>query len=339
MSLDLSKVAKKLQKNFEAVDVSANIADPTDFVSTGNKTFDLILDGGIPFGYVTEFMGFSQSGKSLFIQQIIANAMKQYNAIGILVDRENAYTNKRGEQLGIKNDQMLVSKPTATPTPLSAFQFLIQTVEEIRSQDKETYIVLAIDSISAFGKDVALDKSDSGRKAKSIHEGLREILSVVDSRVMLLVANQFTYKIGVMYGDPRVTTAGESMKYYSNVRLALEDRKQIIDPNRGGEIMGNWIGVEVIKTRLGPCHRECYLRHLYKTGVDYFSGYVRLLVDRGYLRAKNKQEFHGFKQTTVVHGDAKDDEKQYNELNPEKLLEEHPELDFDHYPEYCGFEE
>ena len=336
MSLDLNKIAKAMQ-----AEVSSNIEDPKDFVSTGNVTLDLITDGGIPFGYVTEFMGFSQSGKSLFISQIIGNAMINYKGIGILIDRENAYTNKRGAQLGIDNEKLIVFKPKDVPTPFDAFSKIIQTVEAIRKEDKDVYIAIGIDSISAFGKDVALDKSDTGRKAKSIHEGLREALTIIDPKVMLLVANQFTFKIGVMYGDPRTTTAGESMKYYGNLRLALQDRKQIIDPKRGNEVLGNWIGIEVIKTRLGPCFRECYLQHLYKSGIDPLSGYLRLLAKRGYIRPKNVDKFNAFTQTTVIwqDGDDKESKKQYHELSTEKFLQDHPDLEFDHYPEYAGYED
>ncbi len=335
--LDLNKITKAMRKEFGTVEIAENIEDPTDFVSTGNKAFDLILDGGIPFGFVAEFMGFSQSGKSLFISQIIANAQKQHDAVAILIDRENAYTNKRGQQLGIDNSKLIIAKPGDVPTPFHAFSFLIQTIEKIRAQDPDIHIACAIDSISAFGKDVALEKSDTGRKAKSIHEGLREVLTLIDRNVLLAVANQFTYKIGVLYGDPRTTTAGESMKYYSNVRLALEDRKMIKDPNRNNEVIGNWIGAEVIKTRLGPCHRACYLQHLYETGIDYYSGYARLLADRGYLKPRNKKEFYGFKQTTVVHGEG-DDKREYHELSGERIIQEHPELDFEKYPQYKGYE-
>ena len=333
MALDLNKIAKSMKAK-----ISSKIEDPKDFVSTGNVALDLITDGGVPFGYVTEFMGFSQSGKSLFIQQIIGNAMNTFGAIGILIDRENAYTNKRGEQLGIDNDKLIVFKPKDVPTPFDAFSKIIQTVEAIRKEDKKVYIAIGIDSISAFGKDTALDKADVGRKAKAVHEGLRETLTILDQKVMLLVANQFTFKIGVLYGDPRTTTAGESMKYYGNLRLALQDRKQIVEKKRGNEVMGNWIGVEVIKTRLGPCFRECYLQHLYKTGIDPYSGYLRLLAKRGYIKAKNVQEFDAFKQTTVIFGEG-DDKVQYHELSTEKFLQDHPELNFDHYPEYKGYED
>jgi len=326
---DLRKIVNILKKTYSSVEVAEDRDDIYINVTTGNKALDLILDGGIPFGYITEFLGFSQSGKSLFIQQILANAQRDFNAFGILIDRENAYTKERGKQLNINNENLIVSKPQDTPTVIEAFQFMLDSLDEIRKQDKETPIVLGIDSISAFGKDTALEKSDQGRKAKSVHEGLRELLTHIDKNTMVLVANQFTYKIGVIYGDNRTSTSGESMKYYGTNRIALEDRKKIIDETKGGEITGNWIGAEVIKTRRGPCYRECYLPHFYSTGIDYFGGYARLLADRGYLDPRNKSEFKSFKQHTLKYTDIT-----VNEFKMEKFLEEYPELDFKTYPEY-----
>ena len=322
--MDLSKIARK---------VKAHVASDDDveleYVSTGNLAFDLCLDGGTPYGYVIEFLGLSKSGKSLFLQQLIANAQKEHDAVAVMVDRENSYFPKRGEELGINNDKLILAKPKDTPTVLSAFQFIIDSIKAIREDDKNVHIIVGIDSIPAFGKDTTLDKGDSGRKAKSVHEGLREVLISIDKKVMLIICNQVTYRIGVLYGNPATSTSGESMKYYSHVRISLEDRKRIIDEKKGGEITGSWIGVEIIKTRLGPAYRTIYLRHLYKTGIDYFSGYVRLLVQRGYLTPKNKEEFKRFKQQTVKYGD-----KELNEYDVEKIITEHPELKFEEYPEY-----
>jgi recombination protein RecA len=337
--VDVKSVAKRLKAL--GMTKANDVEDPVDFVSSNNAAIDLISDGGVPFGHVVEFLGLSQSGKSLFIQQLIANAQKKYGAIGVLIDRENAYTNKRGEQLGIDNDRLWLAKPNNCPTVLDAFNLILESVASIRGSEEEQkkkeyikeYIVVGIDSISAFGKDVALEKSDSGRKAKSTHEGLRELLTIMDERVLLVVANQVTYKVGVMYGDPRTSSSGESMKYYSTVRFALEDRHKIIDKSKGNEVIGNWIGVEVIKTRLGPCYRTCYVPHYYETGIPYYGGYARLLVDRGYLYPKNKKEFDSFNGKTIIYerGETKE---QFSEDNVEKLFEAHPELKFDKYPEY-----
>ncbi len=325
--MDVKSIISQLKKDYKSISKASDIEDPSEFVSLGNLAFDLISDGGVPFGYVVEFVGLSQSGKSTCAYNIIANAQKEYDAIGVLIDRENAYTNRRGEQIGIDTDRLILVKPQDVPTVTDCFQFILDVIEKVRKESDDTYLVIAIDSISSFGKDVDLSKSDSGRKAKATHEGLREVLEVIDKRMMLLVLNQVLYKVGVTFGDPRTTSSGESLKYYSQVRFALEDVKKI--KNEHGDVIGNWIGVEVIKTRLGPCYRTCYIPHYYDTGFDYYGGYARLLADRGYLIPKNKNKFSKFETKTLLYGD-----EQVREDEMEKFLEKHPELRFDTYPPY-----
>lgn len=327
--MDITKVVNQLKQKYKDVNVVSESEDPSDFVSTGNLTFDLISEGGIPFGVMTEFVGFSQSGKSLFAQQILANAQKKYDAVGVIVDRENALTNKRAVELGIDTDKMIKVGPQDTPLVVDAFNFLIDTINLIRKEDGDTYIVGIIDSIQAFDKDVDLDKSDSGRRAKSIKDGLRKLFPIIDKKVMLLIANHFYYNVGQMFGDPKRVAGGEGLRYFNTNRFALEDKLKIMDSKKGGEVVGNWIGIEVQKTRLGPCYRTCYIPFFYKEGIPYYGGYIRFLVQRGYLKPKNKQEFSKFRQQTVVYKD-----KSYNEFNAEKLLRDHPELLFDKYPEY-----
>jgi RecA/RadA recombinase len=249
------------------------------------------------------------------------------------LDRENAYTPARGEQLGISNKDIIVVKPQDIPTITDAFNCIVDTITDVRKEDKDAYIVVGLDSISAFDKDTTLEKSDQGRKAKAAHEGMRKLLTFADPRTMFLVANQFTFKIGVMYGDPRTSTLGEAGKYYSNIRVALNAEKNITDPTANDEVIGNWIEAEVIKTRIGPCYRTVHFPHFYASGIDYYGGYARLLIDRGYLFPKNKTEFKAYKQKTVLYMNGEEKE-QFSELKIEQFLEKHPELKFDSYPEF-----
>jgi recombination protein RecA len=334
MTFDLSKITKGIQKKYSSASLGSEEKEDIEFVSTGNLALDLCSEGGFPWGYVIEFAGFSSSGKSLLAHKAIANAMKDYDAVAILADRENAYTPQRGEQLGINNDKLILVKPKDIGTVTEGFQFLIDTIKDIRTEYPDIYIIAVVDSISSFAKPLALDKADMGKKAQQAHDGLRKIIELVDDKIMLLVANQKTYKAGVLYGDPTVTTCGESMKYYSTVRFALEDRKLILDPKQDNEAIGNWIGAEVIKTRLGPCHRACFFRHLYETGIDYYSGYARLLAHRGYLRPKNKKEFNKFEQSTLAYIDDNGEKMEVNEHRIEAFLEKIPQLKFEEYPPF-----
>lgn len=345
--MDISKLVEGMKKKYGCVSLAEDRPDPSEFVSMGNLAFDLIADGGIPFGHIAEFLGLSASGKSLFIYKTMAEAQHKYNAICALVDRENAYTNKRAIQLGIDPSNFVICPPADSILVSDGMGFLIDFVKTIRededkrrkaeekkkAEDREeiesAHIVLAIDSVGAFDQDTDLEKSSTPRKAKELHAAFRKIIPLIDERVMLLFSNHKTYKVGIQFGDPSTSTGGEAPKYYSHERFALEDKKRIIDSSKGGETIGNWLGIEVIKTRLGPCHRTCYVKHLYETGIDYHSGYARLLADRGYLEPKNKTEFKAFRQKTLKYG-----EKEVNEDNMESFLTENPDMLFEHFPDY-----
>lgn len=331
----VSNIAKTLKKNYSGIKVMSEDDYEYEFVSTGNLAFDLISDGGIPFGVGTELIGLSQSGKSLISQYAIADAQKRYNAIGIIADRENAWTPKRCEQIGIDNGGLIKAFPQDIEMITDAFDFIITTIATIREDHKDQYIVAVIDSIGAFDKDVDLEKSDSGRRAKSVKDSYRKLFTYLDKKVMIIIINHFYYNVGQMFGNPLKESGGEGLKYFNTVRFALQDKKKIIEPKYNNEVIGNWIGVEILKTRLGPCFRKCYFPHFYETGIDYYGGYARLLMDRGYLKPKNKSEFERFKQNTLIY-DKNGEKEHVNEFRIKEFLDNYPELLFDEYPPFYG---
>jgi RecA/RadA recombinase len=341
MAIDLNKVARSLKRNYGSTGVLAGSDEDEgykDFVSTGNKAFDLVLDGGIPFGHLTEFVGFSQSGKSLFAQMILGNAQKEFDAVGVVVDRENAFTEKRANQLGINTENVIKAPAKDVQLVTDAFTFIIDTIDLIRKQDQEQYIVVVIDSIAAFDKDVSLEKADAGRKQKATKEGLRKLLGFMDSKVMCIVVNQFYYAIGQMYGDPRIAGGGEGLRYFNSIRVGLEDKKHIVNIKRDNEVIGSWIGIDVLKTRMGPCYRKCMVPFYYETGIPFLGGYGRLLAHRNYLYPRNKQEFKSFKQSTLIY-ERDEIKKELNEHRLDAFLSEHEELIFEEYPEWYEGEE
>jgi len=323
---DILKIVKSLQKNYGSLRIAGTDVKDKEYISTGNCGFDLALGGGIAWGYVSEFAGLSGTGKTTILQLMLANAQKKYNAIGIWVDREKAFFNDRAKNLGIDLDRTIVINPENITTVPEVTQFLNDILKDI---SPDTYKFIAIDSISAFSDTAKIDKSDMGRKAQQLHRLFRTIIPYINNKSSLNFSNQVTFKTGVVFGDPKTVTGGESPKYYSTYRLMLDDKKLIKDDKRGGEIIGNWLQATVIKTRQGPNRRIVVFPHYYSSGVLYYGGYTRLLVDRNYLKPKNAAEFNKFAQTTVIYKD-----KKFNVDDIETILKEFPELNFSNYPEY-----
>jgi len=322
---DLKKFAKKVRNKYSSIRIpEEEIKEEQEFISTGNKALDLILEGGILVGYASEFSGFSGSGKTLILQLLLANMQKKYNASCIWLDRENAFFPNRAKTLGIDLNKVILIPPQDIVTVPDATSVLEEILPEI---PEDEYLFIAIDSISAFAKEG--EKADMGKKAQSLHNLFRLIIPRINKRTSFNFANQKTYKVGVMFGPNTTVTGGESPKFYCTYRINLNDLKSIRDDKKGGEIVGTWIEATVIKTRLGPNYRKVVFPFYFQEGLPYYGGYARLLVDRNYLTPKNKAEFLSLKQVMV-----KFDEETFSEHNIEQFLEKHPELDFNEFPEY-----
>lgn len=350
---DLSGIVSAIKKDFgknSGVGLACDEPDETDFVSTGSKVLDLCIHSeGLPIsGKIVEFLGLFSSGKSLILQQLIANAQKKYDAIGILVDREAAFDKKRGEQLGILTDKLIYIGPKEVPTITDAMQFICVSIEKVREKFPTRKIVIGLDSLAAFdkagkvktkkdseGNDVEViteSKTDMGRRAKDVHGALRKVLNYLDRNTMLVILNQITYMPGIMYGNPQTSTSGEGSKYYSSIRLQLEQGKKIVDKSRGGEVIGQYIKCSVIKSRLDAAYRKCEIPFYYKEGIPYYGGYFKLLTERGIIKTTSKTGDNAFQE--FIYKDTKFKNSQY-----ELVLKKFPELIYSAYPEWGGTEE
>ena len=326
MTKEIDKAVKKLKETYGSLRVAGAEADTREFISTGNKALDLALDGGIAWGYAVEFSGKSGSGKTTLMQKMLADAQQKYGAIGIWLDREKAWYNDRAESLGIDLDKAMVVHPQDIAEVRHGTQFIFDVLPTL---PKKAYKFIAIDSIASFDDPTKIDKADMGKKSQQVHRMFRRLLPLVDNKTILIFANHRTFKIGVLFGDNETVTGGEGVKFYTSYRMKLDDRKDIKDVSKGNEIIGNWLKAKVIKTRSGPNYRTVVFPHYYKTGIPYLGGYARLLVDRNYLKPKNKDKFNSFKQVMVKYKD-----NEFSEFDIEKKLKEFPELDFNEYPEW-----
>ena len=85
------------------------------------------------------------------------------------------------------------------------------------------------------------------------------------------------YKIGVVFGNPEVTTGGRALKFYATYRLDV--RSPRIGKKTGktlmgyGEIeqaveLGTDVNVKVVKNKVFPPHRKASFTVMYGQGID-----------------------------------------------------------------------
>src|SRR5699024_11074485 len=98
--------------------------------------------------------------------------------------------------------------------------------------------IIIVDSVAALvpKAEIEGDMGDAhvGLQARLMSQALRKLTAVISkSKCTVIFINQLREKVGVMFGNPEVTTGGRALKFYSSIRM---DVRRIETLKQGGEI-------------------------------------------------------------------------------------------------------
>ena len=126
----------------------------------------------------------------------------------------------------------------------------------------------------------------------------------------MIFINQLREKVGVMYGNPEVTTGGRALKFYSSVRIEV---RRIEALKSGSEIIGNRTRAKVVKNKVAPPFREAEFDIMYGEGISRWGE----MVDLGVKLDLVQKSGSWFSMGEVRIGQGRDAAKQYLRDNPE----------------------
>ena len=186
-------------------------------VSTGSITLDTALGmGGVPKGRIIEIYGPESSGKTTVALSIIASAQKQ-GGEAAFIDAEHALDPVYAKALGVDTDSLLVSQPDTGEQALEIAEALVRS---------GAIDVIVVDSVAALvpKSEIEGEMGDSfvGLHARLMSQALRKLTGAISkSNTCVIFINQVREKVGIMFGNPEVTTGGRALKFYSSVRMEV----------------------------------------------------------------------------------------------------------------------
>jgi recombination protein RecA len=279
-----------------------------DTISTGSLGLDIALGTlGFPRGRVIEIYGPESSGKTTLAIHAIAECQKK-GGIAAFIDAEHAFDRSYADRLGVDTENLLISQPDNGEQALEIAENLIRS---------GALDIIVIDSVAALvpRSEIEGEMGDSkvGLQARLMSQAMRKLTgSIGRTGCCCIFINQLREKIGVMFGNPEVTTGGNALKFYASQRLDIRRSGQALK-DKEGNVVGNHVKVKVVKNKLAPPFRVAEFDIMFGEGISKAGELVDLGVDHNILDKSGS--WYAYEGTKIAQG--RDGAKQFMMDNPE----------------------
>ena len=284
-----------------------NVQPNVEAIPTGSLALDLALGiGGVPRGRIIEIYGPESSGKTTLALHVLAQAQKMGGEVAF-VDAEHALDPTYARALGVKIEDMLISQPDTGEQALEITDALVRS---------GAIAVVVVDSVAArvprAENEGEMGDSFVGLHARLMSQALRKLTgTIAKTNTVVIFINQLREKVGVMYGNPEVTTGGRALKFYASVRI---DVRRIETLKSGGEMIGNRTRAKVVKNKVAPPFREAEFDIMYGEGISKLGE----MLDLGVKLDLVQKSGSWFNMGEVRLGQGRDAAKQYLRDHPDE---------------------
>ncbi len=309
----LAKALENIDKQFgQGTVMRLGDQDKLDIeaIPTGSIALDSALGiGGVPKGRITEIYGPESSGKTTVALHIIAECQKQ-GGTAAFIDAEHALDPVYARAIGVDIDNLLVSQPDNGEQALEIADALVRS---------GAVDIIVVDSVAALTPRAEIEgemgDSHVGLLARLMSQALRKLTgNISKTGTTMIFINQVREKIGVMYGNPEVTTGGRALKFYASVRMEVRKGEAL---KQGGEVIGNRTKVKVVKNKVAPPFKTVEFDIMYGQGISKEGSIIDMGVELGIVKKSGAWFSYNGERLGQGRDNAKEFIKEHEDIRAE----------------------
>lgn len=278
---------KEVKQSFQelAADLDKKFSGNTDIqhfdLSTGSLSLDLALGGGVRSGRITELIAWEGGGKTTLCLHLVAEAQKKGMNVAY-VDAEHALDEKYAKSIGVDWEKL---KPTLFQ-PMNGEDAFQYGQELLKSGELQ---LLIYDSTSGMLPKSQMEAepggSNMGKHALLFSKEIPKInILTANNNAITVFVSQLREKIGVMFGSPEVTQAGNTLKFFASNRIDL--RKSL--EKDGDEVVGINTKFKVLKCKTASPYKTGVVPIVFGVGIDKVSEIIDMASDLDLIKKWGK---------------------------------------------------
>lgn len=280
-----------------------------DTFPSGSISLDIALGGGVPKGRVIEIYGPESAGKTTIALHMVAEVQKLGGVAGF-IDAEHALDPIYAKNIGVNIDELYISQPDSGEQALEICETMVRS---------GAISIIVVDSVAALVPKAEIDgdmgDSHVGLQARLMSQALRKLTAAISTTNCTVVfINQLREKVGIMFGNPEVTTGGRALKFYSTVRLEVRRVESIKVKDA---VLGNRTRVKVAKNKVAPPFKQVEFDIMFGSGISYSGDVLDQAVSMGIIVKSGAW----FSYNGVQIAQGRENAKLYLEANPNVMKE------------------
>ncbi|MEM4072316.1 MAG: DNA repair and recombination protein RadA [Candidatus Micrarchaeaceae archaeon] len=203
-------------------------------ITTGSKSLDALLGGGIETNAITEVYGRFAAGKTQLGFQISVNVQLPVekgglNGTVLFIDTESTFRPERIEQMAVA--QKLDVKQTLENIFVVSVHNVDEQILAIERADKliaeKNVKLIVIDSLIALFRAEFIGRGALGERQQKLNMHIHKLLNLAEKyNLAAYVTNQVMDNPAILFGDPTTPVGGNIVAHAATTRLYIRKGKE-----------------------------------------------------------------------------------------------------------------